>query len=58
MCMSLPGPDDEQSRDAFKTLFTQLVADLPKLSEAITRRYFNLTEDEMKRIYPRLGPRP
>jgi uncharacterized alpha-E superfamily protein len=49
---------EDQSRDAFKTLFTQLVADLPKLSEAITRRYFNLTEDEMKRIYPRLGPRP
>jgi uncharacterized circularly permuted ATP-grasp superfamily protein/uncharacterized alpha-E superfamily protein len=49
---------ETQSRDAFKTLFTQLVADLPKLSEAITRRYFNLTEDEMKRIYPRVGPRP
>lgn len=47
-----------QSRDDFKALFTQLVADLPKLSEAITRRYFNLTEDEMKRVYPRLGPRP
>ena len=54
----LAAAGDDQSRDAFKTLFTQLVADLPKLSEAITRRYFNLTEDEMKRIYPRLGPRP
>ena len=49
---------DDQSRDAFKKLFTQLVSDLPLLSEAITRRYFNLTEDEMKRISPRLGPRP
>jgi len=48
---------EDESRDAFKALFTQLVADLPKLSEAITRRYFNLTEDEMKRISPRLGPR-
>ncbi|NJM34722.1 MAG: circularly permuted type 2 ATP-grasp protein [Rhodomicrobium sp.] len=46
------------SRDAFKALFAQLVSELPALSEAITRRYFNLTEDEMKRVYPRLGPRP
>ncbi len=51
------GPGN-QSRDKFKMLFTQLVADLPELSEAITRRYFNLTEDEIKRIHPRLGPRP
>jgi uncharacterized circularly permuted ATP-grasp superfamily protein/uncharacterized alpha-E superfamily protein len=54
--LSKAGPDD--SRDAFKALFNKLVADLPELSEAITRRYFNLTEDEMKRVYPRLGPRP
>jgi hypothetical protein len=31
---------------------------LPELSTAIERRYFNLTEDEMKRVYPRLGSRP
>jgi uncharacterized alpha-E superfamily protein len=45
-------------REAFKALFTQLTADLPRLSEAITRRYFNLTEDEMRRISPRSGARP
>ncbi len=49
---------EDNSRDAFKALFTLLVRELPLLSEVITRRYFNLTEDEMKRIYPRLGPRP
>jgi uncharacterized circularly permuted ATP-grasp superfamily protein/uncharacterized alpha-E superfamily protein len=54
--LSKPGQND--SRDAFKALFNRLVADLPELSEAITRRYFNLTEDEMKRVYPRLGSRP
>jgi hypothetical protein len=45
-------------RDAFKALFTALVTELPQLSEAITRRYFSLTEDEMTRINTRLGPRP
>ncbi|WP_088343624.1 MULTISPECIES: circularly permuted type 2 ATP-grasp protein [Rhodomicrobium] len=54
--LSKAGPD--KSRDKFKALFTHIVSDLPQLSEAITRRYFNLTEDEMKRIYPRVGPRP
>lgn len=45
-------------RELLKALFTQLTADLPKLSEAISRRYFSLTEDEMKRVNPRFGPRP
>ncbi len=45
-------------REAFKVLFTQLVEELPTLSGAITKRYFNLTEDEVTRINPRLGPRP
>lgn len=45
-------------REAFKALFTQLTADLPRLSEAIARRYFSLTENEMRRISPLLGPRP
>ncbi len=53
--LSAPGP--EGAREAFKTLFTQLASDLPRLSEAISRRYFSLTEDEMKRINPRLGSR-
>ncbi len=44
-------------REAFRALFTQLVVDLPKLSAAITRRYFSLTEDEITRTRPRLGPR-
>lgn len=45
-------------REALKALFTQLVAELPKLSEAITRRYFNLTEDVVTRLPARVGPHP
>jgi uncharacterized circularly permuted ATP-grasp superfamily protein/uncharacterized alpha-E superfamily protein len=45
-------------REAFEALFALLVAELPRLSAAITRRYFNLTEDEITRIHPRPGPRP
>ncbi|MBC8049143.1 MAG: circularly permuted type 2 ATP-grasp protein [Chitinophagales bacterium] len=41
------------SRVEFKALFLQIVNGLPKLSEAITRRYFNLTEDELRRVYSR-----
>ena len=50
--------DANDRREAFKALFTLLIKELPKLSAAITRRYFSLTEDEMKRIQPRLGSRP
>ena len=45
-------------REVLRTFFAQLVVDLPKLSEAITRRYFSLTEDTIRRINPRLRPRP
>ncbi len=45
-------------RPALKDLFTQLSTELPKLSEAITRRYFNLTEDQVKRVNPLPGVRP
>jgi uncharacterized alpha-E superfamily protein len=45
-------------REALKALFTQLVAELPKLSGAITRRYFNLTEDVVTRLPARVGPHP
>jgi uncharacterized circularly permuted ATP-grasp superfamily protein/uncharacterized alpha-E superfamily protein len=44
-------------RAEFSKLFTLLVSELPHLSEAITRRYFSLTEDEMTRIHPRFGSR-
>jgi uncharacterized circularly permuted ATP-grasp superfamily protein/uncharacterized alpha-E superfamily protein len=50
--------DQDGRRPAFNTLFKQLVAELPQLSEAITRRYFSLTEDEMTRINPSFGTRP
>ncbi len=49
-------PDGE--REDLNELFTQLVDDLPKLSSAITRRYFNLTEDEVTRLPPRVGSLP
>ena len=50
--------DENGEREALKALFTQLVAELPKLSEAITRRYFNLTEDVVTRLPARVGPQP
>jgi uncharacterized alpha-E superfamily protein len=53
--LSKAGPDGK--RESLKALFTQIVTELPKLSEAITTRYFNLTEDEMTRISPRVGSR-
>ncbi|MDX2264041.1 MAG: circularly permuted type 2 ATP-grasp protein [Hyphomicrobiales bacterium] len=50
------GPDG--SRGEFRALFLHIVNTLPRLSEAITRRYFSLTEDELRRVYSRTGPRP
>jgi hypothetical protein len=52
--------DDEPgiAREALQTLFTRLAIDLPKLSDAITRCYFSLTEDAAKRIKPRLRMQP
>jgi uncharacterized circularly permuted ATP-grasp superfamily protein/uncharacterized alpha-E superfamily protein len=49
---------EDGTRPALKTLFTQLSTELPRLSEAITRRYFNLTEDQVKRVNTLLGPKP
>ena len=46
------------AREALQTLFTKLAIDLPKLSDAITHRYFSLTEDAAKRIKPRLRTQP
>lgn len=46
------------TRPALKELLTQLTTELPKLSEAITRRYFSLTEDQVKRVNLLLGSRP
>ncbi len=44
-------------RTELQELLNHLIAGLPKLSEAITRRYFNLTEDELRRVYTRFGRR-
>jgi uncharacterized circularly permuted ATP-grasp superfamily protein/uncharacterized alpha-E superfamily protein len=52
---ALAQPDAQGQRAEFKSLFTHLITELPRLSEAITRRYFNLTEDELRRVYTRLG---
>jgi uncharacterized alpha-E superfamily protein len=49
---------EDGTRPDLKALFTQLSTELPRLSEAITRRYFNLTEDQVKRVNTLLGPRP
>ena len=50
--------DAEGKRPALQELLSQLISGLPKLSEAITRRYFNLTEDEPRRVYSRHGRQP
>jgi uncharacterized alpha-E superfamily protein len=55
---ALAQADENGTRLELKALFTQLSTELPKLSEAITRRYFNLTEDQVKRVNTLLGPRP
>ncbi len=49
--------DPQGQRAELKALFTYLISELPRLSEAITRRYFNLTEDELRRVYTRFGRR-
>lgn len=55
--MALSQAGENRSRNEFKALFSQLITELPRLSEAITRRYFNLTEDQLRRVYTRFGPR-
>jgi len=51
--LAYPGPDGV--RTELQELLGHLIASLPKLSEAITRRYFNLTEDELRRVAARFG---
>jgi uncharacterized circularly permuted ATP-grasp superfamily protein/uncharacterized alpha-E superfamily protein len=47
--------EEEGERPELQELLNYLISGLPKLSEAITRRYFNLTEDELRRVYTRFG---
>jgi uncharacterized circularly permuted ATP-grasp superfamily protein/uncharacterized alpha-E superfamily protein len=54
---ALAHPDAGEKRTALQELLTHLISGLPRLSEAITRRYFNLTEDELRRVYTRFGRR-
>lgn len=54
---ALQQPDAQGQRSEFNALFTHLISELPRLSEAITRRYVNLTEDELRRVYTRYGRR-
>ncbi len=49
--------DGTGARPQLKLLLNKLVQDLPRLSEAITRRYFNLQEDELKRVFSSIGPK-
>lgn len=53
--LPLAGSGGAGERSEFRALFTELNTDLPKLSEAVTRRYFSLTEDGLKRVHTRLG---
>jgi uncharacterized circularly permuted ATP-grasp superfamily protein/uncharacterized alpha-E superfamily protein len=52
---SLEHANAEGKRHELQKLLSRLISGLPKLSEAITRRYFNLTEDELRRVYTRFG---
>jgi uncharacterized alpha-E superfamily protein len=52
---SLDHADAEGKRPELQELLSNLISGLPKLSEAITRRYFNLTEDDPRRVYTRFG---
>ncbi len=52
---SLEHANEDGKRPELQELLTHLISGLPKLSEAITRRYFNLTEDEFRRVYTRFG---
>ncbi len=52
---SLEHADEEGQRPELQELLNYIILGLPKLSEAITRRYFNLTEDELRRVYTRFG---
>jgi uncharacterized circularly permuted ATP-grasp superfamily protein/uncharacterized alpha-E superfamily protein len=54
---SLSNPNTTGERPELQELLNYLISGLPKLSEAITRRYFNLTEDELRRVYTRFGRR-
>ncbi len=54
---SLAQPGAGEHRTGLRELLSHLIAGLPKLSEAVTRRYFNLTEDELRRVYTRFGRR-
>jgi uncharacterized circularly permuted ATP-grasp superfamily protein/uncharacterized alpha-E superfamily protein len=53
--LSQPGLGEE--RTELQELLKHLISSLPKLSEAITRRYFNLTGDELRRVNTRFGQR-
>jgi len=52
---SLEHANADGKRTELQKLLNRLILALPKLSEAITRRYFNLTEDELRRVYTRFG---
>lgn len=52
---SLEHASEDGKRSELQDLLNHLISGLPKLSEAITRRYFNLTEDELRRVYTRFG---
>ena len=52
---SLDHADAEGNRPELQELLSNIISGLPKLSEAITRRYFNLSEDDLRRVYTRFG---
>jgi uncharacterized circularly permuted ATP-grasp superfamily protein/uncharacterized alpha-E superfamily protein len=53
----LAEPGRDGARKGLEDLLSQLISGLPALSEAITRRYFNLTEEEPRHVYTRFGRR-
>ncbi len=49
---------EENDRAAFEKLMREQVRQLPELSNALARHYFNLTDDAQHRVHTRANPKP
>ncbi|MFN0219321.1 MAG: circularly permuted type 2 ATP-grasp protein [Hyphomicrobium sp.] len=48
----------DAGRDGLEKLMEDQLSELPELSNAVSRHYFNLSEDAPQRLQPRAEPRP
>ena len=49
---------EEDDRAGLEALLREQVSQLPELSNAVSRHYFNLTDDAPHRVHTRSGPKP